>query len=250
MMKLLSFLTGSKPKAPPSDGAFSFSNVDIISQLSIHDRRCVRRKYEKRFSHAPHIRAELVELKAKAKQPHVDNVELLEAHFLWELDTFRRPDIHKHKLMWRFIRRNDPGLHRYLTGIIGDEKKKIVANGDWHDIMERCHDEYRRRQAFGYRWPERCEPFYHCCMPDAMTGMRALGKALLSADVKTSFDLEPTLTATADADKGGDQGGSGSGSMANVPKRTFSEEEELPAVLFVPVEQIEAMEGPKPPWVP
>jgi len=238
-MRLPFFNRDKTSKAPP-DGAFSFSNVDIFSQISIHDRRRVRRKYEKRFSHAPHVRAELADLTTKAKNPRVDNAELLEAHFLWELDTFRRADIHKHKLMWRFLRRHDPGLHRYLTDVAKD--------GRWYDIMDRCHDEYRHKQAFGYRWPERCEPFYHCCMPDALVGMRALGKALIAADTKTSFDLEPTLTATADADKGGDQGGGGSGGMSKVPKKTV-EEEDLPAVFFVPVEQIEALEGPKPPWV-
>lgn len=240
MMRLLSSFGRSKPKAPPSDGAFSFSNVDIISQLSIHDRRRIRRKYEKRFSHAPHIRAELAELKAKAKNPRVDNAELLEAHFVWELNTFRRTDIHKHKLMWRFLRRFDPGLYRHLTDIARD--------GKWYDIMERCHDEYRHKQAFGYRWPERCEPFYHCCMPDALVGMRALGRALMDAEIKTSFDPSPNLTATSDADKGGEQGGSGSGTMSKVPKKT-TEEEDLPAVFFVPVEQIADIEGPKPPWV-
>lgn len=239
-MRLPFFNRDKTPKAPPSSGAFSFSNVDIISQLSIHDRRRVRRKYEKRFSHAPHVRAELVDLKARAKQPHVDNVELLEAHFLWELDTFRRADIYKHKIMWRFIRRNDPGLFRYL--------KEISQDGKWYDIMERCHDEYNRKQAFGYRWPERCEPYYHCCMPDALLGMRAFGRAMIEAETKTSFDLEPSLAASDVADKGGDQGGSGSGSMSKVPKKAV-EEEDFPAVFFVPLEEIEALEGPKPPWV-
>lgn len=241
MMKLLRFLIGSKPKAPPSDGAFSFSNVDIISQLSIHDRRRITRKYQKRFSHAPHVRAELAELKAKAKHPRVDNVELLEAHFVWELNTFRRMDIHKHRLMWRFLRRFDPGLYRYLTDVAKD--------GRWYDIMERCREQYDHRQAFGYKWPERCEPYYHRCMPDALVGMRALGRAMMDAEIKTSFDPSPNLTATSDADKGGDQGGSGSGGMSKVPKKTV-EEEDLPAVIYVPLEEIEALEGPKPPWVP
>lgn len=237
-MKLPFFNRDKTPKAP-ENGAFSFSNVDIFSELSIHDRRRIKRKSEKRFSHAPHIRAELAELKAKAKQPRIDNVELLEAHFVWELNTFRRMDIHKHRLMWRFLRRFDPGLYRYLTD--------VAKNGRWYDIMERCREQYDHRQAFGYRWPERCEPFYHRCMPDALVGMRALGRAMMDAEVKTSFD--PSPTPTADADKGGDQGGSGSGSMSKVPKKPLSEEEDLPAVVFVPLEQIEALEGPKPPWV-
>ena len=69
----LPFFNRPKPSKAPQDGAFSFSNVDIISQISIHDRRRIRRKYEKRFSHAPHIRAELAELKDwHAKLSRVD----------------------------------------------------------------------------------------------------------------------------------------------------------------------------------
>lgn len=221
------------PKAP--EGAFLMRAVNKFGSVHLRNR-----EYKKRFSHAPHDRALLKELRDKAKSHLVDNVELLEAHYLWEVAEFAKLKVfslQKHRLLRRWIRRFDPGLNRYV--------EEIEKTGRYYDIFDRSRAEYDRLNTMHYEWPWGCEPFYHRSMPDALVGMRAYGSGLIASEIKVSFDPEPIPGADAEADKGGTGEGSAGSGKRPTPKPSDDQESDGPRTFIVEVEPPALL----PPWI-